>query len=56
MSKTALTRMIRHAMMPFDHGAPPAGFSVSTEKRPDADVNIAFHVKSKFAGDADTLA
>ena len=48
--------MIQHDMMLFDHGAPRADGSISKEQRPEADINIEFQSKAKFASDANTLA
>lgn len=48
--------MITHDMMMFDHGMPRADGTMSKEQRPEADVNIEFQSKSKFAADAQTLA
>ena len=36
--------MIQHDMMMFDHGMPRADGTMSTEQRPEADVNIEFQV------------
>ena len=48
--------MIQHDMMLFDHGAPRADGSISPEQRPEADINIEFQGKARFASDADHLA
>src|SRR5882724_1523259 len=48
--------MIQHDMMLFDHGAPRADGSISKEQRPEADINIEFQSKAKFAFEANTLA
>jgi hypothetical protein len=48
--------MIQHDMMLFDHGMPRADGSVAKEQRPEADVNIEFQVKSKFAAQSQALA
>jgi hypothetical protein len=48
--------MIQHDMMLFDHGMPRADGSVSTEQRPEADVNIEFQSSAKFAEGAQKLA
>jgi hypothetical protein len=48
--------MIQHDMMMFDHGMPNADGTVSKEQRPEADVNIEFQSRSKFAADAQRLA
>ena len=48
--------MIQHDMMLFDHGMPRADGTVSPEQRPEADVNIEFQSKSKFAAGAQSLA
>jgi hypothetical protein len=48
--------MIQHDMMLFDHGAPRADGSISPQQRPEADINIEFQSKAKFASDANTLA
>jgi len=48
--------MIQHDMMLFDHGAPRADGSISKEQRPEADINIEFQSKAKFASEANTLA
>ncbi len=48
--------MIQHDMMLFDHGAPRADGSISPVQRPEADVNIEFQGKAKFAADANALA
>src|SRR5215467_7751808 len=41
--------MIQHDMMLFDHGAPRPDYSISKEQRPEADINIEFQSKAKFA-------
>jgi hypothetical protein len=43
-------------MMMFDHGAPRADGTVSTEQRPEADVNVEFAGASEFADGAMKLA
>jgi hypothetical protein len=48
--------MIQHDMMLFDHGMPRPDGTMSKEQRPEADVNIEFQSKSKFAADAEKLA
>jgi hypothetical protein len=48
--------MIQHDMMLFDHGAPRADGSISKEQRPEADINIEFQSKAKFASEANNLA
>ncbi len=48
--------MIQHDMMLFDHGAPRPDGSISPEQRPEADINIEFQGKAKFAADANALA
>jgi hypothetical protein len=48
--------MIQHDMMLFDHGAPGKDGKVSDRQRPEADVNIEFQSKSKFAREASELA
>ena len=48
--------MIQHDMMMFDHGMPRPDGTMSPEQRPEADVNIEFQSKSKFAADAEKLA
>jgi Peptidase family M28 len=48
--------MIQHDMLMFDHGAPRKDGTVSDQQRPEADVNIEFQSKSKFAAGAAELA
>ncbi len=48
--------MIQHDMMMFDHGMPRRDGTVSSEQRPEADVNIEFQSRSKFAPQAAELA
>ena len=48
--------MIQHDMMLFDHGAPRADSTLSSEQRPEADINVEFNVGSMFAAEAQTLA
>ena len=48
--------MIQHDMELFDHGMPNAQGQVSKTQRPEADVNIEFQAKSKFAEGAERLA
>ncbi len=48
--------MITHDMMLFDHGMPRADGTVSKEQRPEADFNIEFQSKSKFAAESQELA
>jgi hypothetical protein len=48
--------MIQHDMMMFDHGMPRPDGTMSKEQRPEADVNIEFQSRSKFAPDAEKLA
>ena len=47
--------MIQHDMMLWDHGMPRANGSWAPEQRPEADVNIEFQSKSKFADAAMNL-
>jgi hypothetical protein len=44
--------MIQHDMMLWDHGMPRADGTWNPEQRPEADVNIEFQSKSKFADEA----
>ena len=39
-----------------DHGAPRPDGSISKEQRPEADINIEFQSKAKFASEANNLA
>jgi Zn-dependent M28 family amino/carboxypeptidase len=48
--------MIQHDMMLFDHGMPLKDGTASEHQRPEADVNIEFQSKSKFAAGAAELA
>jgi hypothetical protein len=48
--------MIQHDMLMFDHGMPRKDGTVSDQQRPEADVNIEFQSKSKFAAPAAELA
>ena len=48
--------MIQHDMMMFDHGMPKPDGTMSKEQRPEADMNIEFQSRSKFAADAEKLA
>jgi hypothetical protein len=48
--------MIQHDMMLFDHGMPRADGTISPEQRPEADVNIEFQSRAKFAAEAQKLA
>ncbi|HWZ30719.1 MAG TPA: M28 family peptidase [Bryobacteraceae bacterium] len=48
--------MIQHDMMLFDHGTPRKDSTVSEHQRPEADVNIEFQSRSKFAAQAAELA
>jgi Peptidase family M28 len=48
--------MIQHDMMLFDHGMPRKDGTVSDHQRPEADVNIEFQSRSKFAAPAAELA
>jgi hypothetical protein len=48
--------MIQHDMMMFDHGMPHPDGTMSPEQRPEADVNIEFQSKSKYAAEAEKLA
>ena len=48
--------MIQHDMMLFDHGMPRADGTVAKEQRAEADVNIEFQSKAKFAATAQQLA
>jgi len=48
--------MVQHDMMMFDHGMPNADGTMNKEQRPEADVNIEFQSKSKFADGAEKLA
>jgi hypothetical protein len=48
--------MIQHDMMMFDHGMPLKDGTISDHQRPEADVNIEFQSKSKFASGAADLA
>ncbi len=48
--------MIQHDMMMFDHGMPMKDGTVSEHQRPEADVNIEFQSRSKFAAQAAELA
>jgi hypothetical protein len=48
--------MIQHDMMLFDHGMPRPDGTVSTEQRPEADVNIEFAGTSKMAAQSQELA
>ncbi len=48
--------MIQHDMMLFDHGMPRRDGTVSDQQRPEADVNIEFQSRAKFAAQAQALA
>jgi hypothetical protein len=48
--------MIQHDMMLWDHGMPLADGTLSSNQRPEADVNIEFQSDSRFADDAMKLA
>ncbi len=48
--------MIQHDMMMFDHGMPRGDGSVSSEQRPEADVNIEFQSTGTRADEAMKLA
>jgi len=48
--------MIQHDMMLFDHGMPRRDGTVSEHQRAEADVNIEFQSRSKFAAQAAELA
>ena len=48
--------MIQHDMMLFDHGMPRKDGTVSEHQRADADVNIEFQSRSKFAAQAAAIA
>jgi len=48
--------MIQHDMLLFDHGMPGKDGRVREHQRPEADVNIEFQSKSKFASGAAELA
>ena len=48
--------MIQHDMMLWDHGMPRADGTVNPEQRPEADVNIEFQSKAKFADQSMKLA
>jgi hypothetical protein len=48
--------MIQHDMELFDHGMPRADGSLPAQQRPEADVNIEFQTRAKFADDAQKLA
>ena len=48
--------MIQHDMMLWDHGAPRADGTVSSEQRPEADVNIEFQSASELADESMRLA
>jgi hypothetical protein len=48
--------MVQHDMLLFDHGMPDKDGTVSAHQRPEADVNIEFQSKSKFAAGAAEMA
>jgi Peptidase family M28 len=48
--------MIQHDMMLWDHGMPRADGTVNPEQRPEADINIEFQSRSKFADQSMKLA
>jgi hypothetical protein len=48
--------MIQHDMMLWDHGGPRADGTVSSEQRPEADVNIEFQSASMLADESMRLA
>ncbi|HEX6576109.1 MAG TPA: M20/M25/M40 family metallo-hydrolase [Gemmatimonadaceae bacterium] len=48
--------MVQHDMMMWDHGMPRADHTVSSEQRPEADVNVEFQSNSKMAEESQKLA
>ena len=48
--------MIQHDMLLFDHGMPLADGTVPRQQRAEANINIEFQSKSKFAHEAQELA
>ena len=48
--------MVQHDMMLFDHGMPRADGTLSPEQRPEADINVEFQSRAKFAAQAQALA
>lgn len=48
--------IIQHDMLLFDHGRPQRDGTVGPEQRPEADINVEFHDKAKFANDSASLA
>ncbi len=48
--------MVQHDMMLFDHGMPSPDGSMRKEQRAEADVNIEFQSKSRYAAEAEKLA
>jgi hypothetical protein len=48
--------MVQHDMMMFDHGMPRADGTLPPDQRPEADVNVEFQSKSKFAAAAQEMA
>ncbi|HEY5086166.1 MAG TPA: M28 family peptidase, partial [Gemmatimonadaceae bacterium] len=48
--------VIQHDMVMFDHGMPNADGTMSKVQRPEADVNVEFQSKSKFAEESQKLA
>jgi len=48
--------IIQHDMMMFDHGMPRPDGTLSPTQRPEADVNVEFQSKSKFADASQRLA
>ncbi len=48
--------MIQHDMVLFDHGMPIAHRGVSAHQRAEADINIEFQSRSKYAAEAQQLA
>jgi hypothetical protein len=48
--------MVQHDMMLFDHGMPRPDGTISSEQRPEADINVEFQVSSKMAAESQRLA
>ncbi|MGI9625624.1 MAG: M28 family peptidase [Longimicrobiales bacterium] len=48
--------MVQHDMMLWDHGAPRADGTVSSDQRPEADVNVEFQSNSEMASASMELA
>jgi peptidase M28-like protein len=48
--------MIQHDMMLWDHGAPRADGTINPEQRAEADVNIEFQSRARFADESMKLA